>query len=267
MNERNGFRSTRRLIAVRRFHSEVARYETSNWICGYTRVCAGAARGRLCEDREARRRRWQREGCSHGRKPLGLRRQLGWLRRGVHVRRRQRLYSLEARRAGRRHARSRRLAQVARARRGHRLPTERRTVRVSTASRSSSRAPSAFPGFGYPVSGAKVELKRIRIGTSTQEVYREWCDMQQPYLQAGAFPTSYGCVNGFSSTGNPPMCMTTGPDGMAEPVDCGKAATCSTKCQCTETKCGINARHRHQPRRRARRRYRRRAHRNAGARR
>ena len=97
----------------------------------------------------------------------------------------------------------------------------------------------AYPGFGYPVSGAKVESKRIRIGTSTQEVYREWCEMQEPHLDVGAFPTRYSCANGLSSSGDPATCMTTAPDGTSVPIDCGKGANCSTVCQCTETKCGI----------------------------
>ena len=42
-------------------------------------------------------------------------------------------------------------------------------------------------------------------------------------------PTSYGCVNGYSISGDPAMCMTTGPDGMQEPIDCGKAGNCSTR--------------------------------------
>jgi hypothetical protein len=99
--------------------------------------------------------------------------------------------------------------------------------------------PGAYPGFGYPVSGAKVESKRIRIGTSTQEVFREWCEMQEPVLQVGAFPTSYGCANGVSASGDPMVCMTTAPDGTSIPIDCGKAGNCLTVCQCTETKCGV----------------------------
>lgn len=97
----------------------------------------------------------------------------------------------------------------------------------------------AYPGFAYPVSGAKVESKRIRVGASMQEVYREWCQMQQPTLDVGAFPTRYSCANGFGGSGDPLMCTTTGPDGMSVPIDCGKAENCTSVCQCTETKCGI----------------------------
>jgi hypothetical protein len=75
-------------------------------------------------------------------------------------------------------------------------------------------------GFSYPISGAKVESKRIRFESSTGEVLREWCELQTPVLCA---------PNGFS----------TGPDGCSlgdMPVPCAKLA-CMRVCACSKTSC------------------------------
>lgn len=87
-------------------------------------------------------------------------------------------------------------------------------------------------GFSYPVSGAQVESKRIRMSSSSGELFRDWCGLQEPVLTDNASPAYYNCLgsSGFS-TGDT---CTIGLDN--EPIDCGLLA-CLFECTCDETSC------------------------------
>jgi hypothetical protein len=89
-------------------------------------------------------------------------------------------------------------------------------------------------GFSYPIDGASVESRRIRIATTTQEIYREWCGLQMPYLVQGATPTYYSCVPGGGYSYFEGVCT----DGDGVEINCGKLA-CGGACNCSEAACGI----------------------------
>ena len=104
-------------------------------------------------------------------------------------------------------------------------------------------APIFLSGFDYPVHGANVDAKRIRFTTSSNELFREWCEAQPSYLDVGAWPARYACVTGFGYGGSPAMCTAyngrnSQDASLAMTVDCGQAATCIAHCLCDETSCG-----------------------------
>jgi len=91
-------------------------------------------------------------------------------------------------------------------------------------------------GFSYPVSGAIVESKRIRMGSSSQELYREWCSLMTPHLfQADS--DVYSCLPNVGFGSGEDGCHLGVADPM--PIDCG-LLSCMDVCECQESGCSVN---------------------------
>jgi len=96
------------------------------------------------------------------------------------------------------------------------------------------------PGFPYPITGARVEAKRLRFEVALVERYRTWCQLQAPACSASG---SCACVRNL-----PASC---GPDGVCTQEDAatGETFTLSenkfdlcgllgpTACVCTPSGC------------------------------
>jgi hypothetical protein len=90
-------------------------------------------------------------------------------------------------------------------------------------------------GFSYPVSGAKVESKRIRLATSSADVIREWCELQTPVeTKAGGDQDGWFCVPNVGFTSDANGCFLGSDKSM--PIPCGKLA-CMFECTCTASGC------------------------------
>jgi hypothetical protein len=87
-------------------------------------------------------------------------------------------------------------------------------------------------GYSYPISGAKVESKRIQFQSSTAEVLRDWCELQTPVLdEANTEEEQFMC--------SPNLSTGFGPDGCSlgdMTVPCAKLA-CKNVCACTKSSC------------------------------
>jgi hypothetical protein len=96
----------------------------------------------------------------------------------------------------------------------------------------------AVAGFGYPIDDGEVEDNRLRMHSSSGELYREWCDMMTPHLVTNATPTYYACLPfsgfGFTEDGK----CTNGPN-LEEVIECG-LADCLTQCACSEDDCAVS---------------------------
>ena len=84
-------------------------------------------------------------------------------------------------------------------------------------------------GFSYPIAGAVVESKRIRLSSNSGELYREYCDLQTPMFAGGS--TGYNCTGFESYSGGGPACES--PLGT---TDCD-ALMCMHVCVCDEEHC------------------------------
>jgi hypothetical protein len=103
-------------------------------------------------------------------------------------------------------------------------------------------------GFAYPLYAAKVQTNRIQLGILPLDLYAAWCALQtsyagELYVDGGVF--DHACVQ--TADGNPTntSCYeialdsgTSGPDGGAASVDCGKQFLCAVGvCNCTASGC------------------------------
>ena len=91
-------------------------------------------------------------------------------------------------------------------------------------------------GFTYPIEGATVTSRRIRIATSSQIVWSDWCTAFPPVADAQT-PGSFSCVPnvGFQWDANDPAgCRLL--DADQTPISCAQVY-CSQVCACTETSC------------------------------
>jgi hypothetical protein len=93
-------------------------------------------------------------------------------------------------------------------------------------------------GFSYPVSGAIVQSNRIRMGSSSHELYREWCELQTSELVPGS-TDAYACLGGAGFMWDGEMCFLHGEGESETPIDCGLLA-CAHVCQCQEEGCSVN---------------------------
>lgn len=91
-------------------------------------------------------------------------------------------------------------------------------------------------GFSYPIEGAVVESKRIRMESATMALYEDWCGLIEPVEVVGE-PSTYNCV-GFTGYGSSEDGCFTGPQS-DQPVDCDILA-CIQVCTCDEASCGAS---------------------------
>jgi hypothetical protein len=93
------------------------------------------------------------------------------------------------------------------------------------------------PGFSYPVDGATVTSRRIRIATASQVAWNDWCDSFTPVADP-QLAGNFTCVLnvGFSWDANDPAgCRLM--DAQRTPITC-TSVYCASVCACTETSCG-----------------------------
>jgi hypothetical protein len=100
-----------------------------------------------------------------------------------------------------------------------------------------------MPGFSFPIAGAVVQSSRIRFGTILGEPYREWCELQTPYLDELNTDEGprYGCLpnTGYESTGDGNnICFSTEDPEHTMPFDCNKLA-CQHTCACDAEGCTL----------------------------
>lgn len=97
--------------------------------------------------------------------------------------------------------------------------------------------PSALnPGFSYPVAGATVTSRRIRIATSTQIAWSDWCTTFPPIADVQS-PGNFRCAPNLGymwEAGDPAGCRLL--DADRTPIDCAQVY-CPEVCACTETSC------------------------------
>jgi hypothetical protein len=97
----------------------------------------------------------------------------------------------------------------------------------------------AVSGFGYPIDDGEVEDNRLRMNSSSGELYREWCDLMTPHLVQNATPTYYACLPfagfGFNDAGE----CTNGAD-LENVIECG-LTDCLSRCECSEDDCAVSA--------------------------
>jgi hypothetical protein len=96
----------------------------------------------------------------------------------------------------------------------------------------------AVAGFPYPIADGVVEDNRLRMHSSSGELYREWCDLQTPHLVTNAAPPFYACLpfSGFG-TNRDDQC-TNGPN-LEDVIDCG-LTECLSSCECSEDDCAVS---------------------------
>jgi hypothetical protein len=93
---------------------------------------------------------------------------------------------------------------------------------------------SVISGFSYPIEGAVVESKRIRLGSSHRELFREWCELFEPVANPN-LGTGYDCARTWiSADGTGCAFADTG-----EQVDCVFSA-CQQACECDEASCSVS---------------------------
>jgi hypothetical protein len=97
-----------------------------------------------------------------------------------------------------------------------------------------------LPGFSYPISGAVVESKRLRMQLSSSELYREYCALQTPMPVPGN-PGAFNCrgITSYSSSGDPnDPCFLHGPgDEVIGTIDDCDPLMCFSACECNESEC------------------------------
>jgi len=96
--------------------------------------------------------------------------------------------------------------------------------------------PMLVSGFSFAVSGATVESKRIRLASSSSQLYAEWCSLFTP----GPIEGGYNCVGGTSFTGDGNGLCTNDGDPEAEAFNCDILA-CFHMCTCDEASCDVTA--------------------------
>jgi hypothetical protein len=112
-------------------------------------------------------------------------------------------------------------------------------------------APSGlWPGFRYPVYDARVEVERLRLELTPDDVYRAWCALQTPiWANPGSTPpgpdATYSCVT-WQAGWDPATGRCTDPGVAPDPatgqpvaIDCDKVSVCRTYCACTSASCTI----------------------------
>jgi hypothetical protein len=96
----------------------------------------------------------------------------------------------------------------------------------------------ASAGFSYPIAGATVTDRRIRLSSSTLELYREWCALMPP-VQDEINTDHYSCLPNVGYGRDEMGCYLGAGAGEEGPrVDCGKL-DCFHICQCDANACGI----------------------------
>jgi len=92
---------------------------------------------------------------------------------------------------------------------------------------------SVIAGFSYPIEGAAVKQNRIRFGSHSSELHRQWCSLQTPFPD-DRDPDYYACLpnTGFSWVDD--SCTL----GDGSVVHCGKLA-CRQLCECTQDECHV----------------------------
>jgi hypothetical protein len=122
----------------------------------------------------------------------------------------------------------------------HVYPPNAPDVPFGSWSMSGPRLDTLVSGFSYPIDGASVASRRIRIATTTQEIYREWCGRQTSYLTQDSEPDHYACQPWTVYAYTDGVCRvgwTDDSEGME--IECGKL-TCLEACNCSESGCGIH---------------------------
>jgi hypothetical protein len=96
-----------------------------------------------------------------------------------------------------------------------------------------------FPGFSYPIAGAMVESKRIRVQTSSGELFREYCALQTPMpIPDGTGGFNCMGVVTYSGGGVENPCNLLGPgDEVIETVADCDPLMCLTVCHCNDSEC------------------------------
>jgi hypothetical protein len=94
------------------------------------------------------------------------------------------------------------------------------------------------PGFAYPIADAVVGDNRIRMHSSSGELYREWCDLMTPHLVANATPAYYACLP-FAGFGTNDAGECTNGENLDQVIDCG-VTSCLAACECSEDDCHVN---------------------------
>ena len=105
-------------------------------------------------------------------------------------------------------------------------------------------AEKLFPGISYPISGATIELARLRLSVNPWEVVRDWCALQTSYAHATG-PSPYSCLPAPVYENPGPGCRYGSP---ATSVDCAKAMMCTGQpqaCSCDAQGCSIPTDHNH----------------------
>jgi hypothetical protein len=88
-------------------------------------------------------------------------------------------------------------------------------------------------GFSYPIEGAVVESKRIRMASATNALYSDWCGLIEP-VEISDEPGSYNCIGYTGWSAGEDGCFA-GPNS-DQMVDCDVLA-CVQVCTCDETSC------------------------------
>jgi hypothetical protein len=99
--------------------------------------------------------------------------------------------------------------------------------------------PASIEGFPYTARDVSFDGPRVRLGISTLELWKGWCELQtsvQLMEQIAGMPV-YGCVPSGFATDSSGVCYG---NGAPQPIDCGKAALCTAlTCDCTPTSCTV----------------------------
>jgi hypothetical protein len=93
-------------------------------------------------------------------------------------------------------------------------------------------------GFSYPIEGALVESKRIRLGSSHRELFRAWCELLEPVANPNILDTGYACLSSWALSDGTTCTL----EGTGETVDCGFSG-CLDACQCDEVSCEVSGIH------------------------
>jgi hypothetical protein len=90
-------------------------------------------------------------------------------------------------------------------------------------------------GFSYPIEGAVVESKRIRMSSASNALYSDWCGLIAP-VEDPSVPGTYTCIGYTGYAAGPEGCFS-GPNS-DQPVDCDILA-CIRLCTCDEASCDV----------------------------
>lgn len=95
-------------------------------------------------------------------------------------------------------------------------------------------------GFQYPIHGASLEARRLRLTVSRLDLFAAWCQMQSPVETS---PGVYQCAKPAAAITIPPPggsdCGLTYADGAMATMDCGRYMLCGEAhvCACTSSGC------------------------------